>query len=156
MKLKTYCNLQISFSNTFLTQRDIVTNCSRMEQYVEGLEKTMYENLMLVYNAGIPIAVSTDAGNPGTLHGISIFDEMEAMQNAGVPARDILVMATKNGASTMGRLDDFGTLEKGKMADLIILEKDPSKEMEHEVYYPCNERRPVARCQTTIYQYAYS
>ena len=37
----------------------------RMEQYVEGLEKTMYENLMLVYNAGIPIAVSTDAGNPG-------------------------------------------------------------------------------------------
>ena len=101
----------------------------RMEQYVEGLEKTMNENLMLVYNAGIPIAVSTDAGNPGTLHGISIFDEMEAMQNAGVPAKDIIVMATKNGASTMGRLDDFGTLEKGKMADLIILEEDPSKDV---------------------------
>jgi imidazolonepropionase-like amidohydrolase len=101
----------------------------RLEQYVISLEKIMNENLMLVYNAGIPIAVSTDAGNPGTLHGISIYDEMEAMQRAGVPAADIIVMATKNGAATMGRLDDFGTLTSGKMADLIILDSDPSKDI---------------------------
>lgn len=101
----------------------------RLEQYVLSLEKIMNENLMLVYKAGIPIAVSTDAGNPGTLHGISIFDEMEAMQRAGVPAADIIVMATKNGAATMGRPDDFGTLASGKMADLIILDSDPSKDI---------------------------
>jgi imidazolonepropionase-like amidohydrolase len=98
----------------------------RLEQYVLRLEKIMNENLMLVYKAGIPIAVSTDAGNPGTLHGISIFDEMEAMQRAGVLPGDIIVMATKNGAATMGRLTDFGTLSLGKMADLIILDRDPS------------------------------
>lgn len=96
------------------------------EKNTNQLEATMKANLKKVFDAGIPIAVSTDAGNPGTLHGVSIFDEMEAMQDAGIPARDIIVMATKNGAATMGRIQDFGTLEKGKMADLIIMDADPS------------------------------
>lgn len=102
---------------------------SRSAAYTDRVELTMNDNLKRVYEAGIPIAVSTDAGNPGTLHGISIYNEMEAMQQAGIPAREIIVMATKNGAEAMGRLDDFGTLEKGKMADLIILEGDPSKDI---------------------------
>lgn len=99
------------------------------EEYLNDIEKIMYNNLKSLHEAGIPIAVSTDAGNPGTLHGISIYDEMEAMQNAGIPAEDIIVMASKNGALAMGRFDDFGTIEKGKMADLIIMDKDPSKDI---------------------------
>jgi imidazolonepropionase-like amidohydrolase len=88
-------------------------------------------NLMKVYNAGVPVAVGTDAGNPGTLHGISIFDELEAMQEAGIPARDLIVMATKNGAQAMRRLDDFGTLEAGKIANLLLLNEDPSANITH-------------------------
>jgi len=101
------------------------------EAAVLSREQTMAENIMRVYEAGIPIAVSTDAGNPGTLHGISIYDEMEAMQQAGIPPADILVMATRNGARTMDREGDFGTLETGKMADLIVLEKDPAEDIRH-------------------------
>jgi imidazolonepropionase-like amidohydrolase len=92
----------------------------------ETMTKTMYTNLKLVHEAGIKIALSTDAGNPGTLHGLSIYDELEAMQRAGIPASEIIPMATKNGAVAMRRSEDFGTLEVGKLADLIILEKDPS------------------------------
>jgi len=88
-------------------------------------------NLMRVYEAGIPIAVGTDAGNPGTLHGISIYDEMEAMQAAGIPADDLIVMATRNGAMAMQRLEDFGTLEEGKLANLILLDEDPSEDISH-------------------------
>lgn len=86
-------------------------------------------NLRKVHEAGIPIVVGTDAGNPGTLHGISIYDEMEAMQDAGISAEDLIVMATRNGAMAMQRLDDFGTLETGKFANLIILEDDPSEDI---------------------------
>jgi len=86
-------------------------------------------NLRKVHEAGIPIVVGTDAGNPGTLHGISIYDEMEAMQEAGIAAEDLIVMATKNGAMAMQRLEDFGTLETGKFANLIILEEDPSEDI---------------------------
>ena len=103
----------------------------RYDAYVSSLEATMAENLRRVHEAGIPIAVSTDAGNPGTLHGISIYDEMEAMQRAGIPAEEILVMGTKIGARAMDRLPDFGTLEAGKMADLIVLDKDPTEDIEN-------------------------
>jgi imidazolonepropionase-like amidohydrolase len=95
----------------------------------ERVRDTDAANLRRVYEAGIPIAVGTDAGNPGTLHGISIFDELEAMQAAGIPAADLIVMATRNGAQAMQRLDDFGTLEERKVANLIILDRDPSEDI---------------------------
>lgn len=82
-------------------------------------------NLIKVYEAGIPIVVGTDAGNPGTLHGVSIYQELEAMQKAGIPPEDLIVMATKNGAEAMRRGDDFGTIETGKLANLILLEENP-------------------------------
>jgi imidazolonepropionase-like amidohydrolase len=85
----------------------------------------MAENLRRVHAAGRTIATATDAGNPLTLHGPSIFSEMEAMQAAGLSAADIVVMSTRNGALAMGRAGDFGTLEKGKIADLLVLVEDP-------------------------------
>jgi imidazolonepropionase-like amidohydrolase len=83
-------------------------------------------NLKRVAEAGLPVVTSTDAGNPLTLHGPSIYAEMEAMEAAGLSPSEILVMSTRNGAASMGRLDDFGTLESGKLADLIVLEADPA------------------------------
>lgn len=89
----------------------------------------MQENLRRVAEAGITVATGTDAGNPLTVHGPSIYKEMEAMQAAGLPARDIIVMSTRNGALAMGRLEDFGTLEAGKIADLVVLEEDPGADV---------------------------
>lgn len=92
----------------------------------DRISETDLQNLKKVYDAGLTIAVGTDAGNPGTLHGISIYDELEAMQSAGIPAEDLIVMATRNGARAMRRDQDFGTLKAGKIADLVVLEEDPS------------------------------
>lgn len=86
----------------------------------------LQNDLLRLYEAGAIIATSTDAGNPLTLHGPSIYAEMETMQDAGIPAADVIVMSTQNGAKAMDRLDDFGTLERGKIADLIVLAGDPS------------------------------
>lgn len=85
----------------------------------------MAENLRRVHAAGGTIATATDAGNPLTLHGPSIFDEMEAMQAAGLSAAEVIVMSTRNGAQAMRRQADFGTLEAGKLADLLVLAEDP-------------------------------
>ena len=91
--------------------------------------ETMVQNLKAVYDAGLPVVVGTDAGNPGTLHGVSVYDEMEAMQAAGITPADLIVMATKNGAESMRRGDDFGTLEPGKFGNLILLEDDPGEDI---------------------------
>lgn len=95
----------------------------------DRVSETAVQNLKKIYDAGIPIAVGTDAGNPGTLHGVSIYEELEAMQRAGIPAEDLIVMATQNGAKAMQRDEDIGTLETGKIADLIVLDEDPSEDI---------------------------
>jgi imidazolonepropionase-like amidohydrolase len=94
-----------------------------------GRDAMMADNLRRAYAAGATIVVGTDAGNPLVLHGASIFGELEAMQAAGLPAADIVVMATRNGAQAMGRAKDFGTLEAGKLADLLVLAEDPRKDV---------------------------
>ena len=47
------------------------------------------------------------------------------MAAAGMRPMDIIVSATKNAAAVMGKQDDLGTLERGKFADLVILDADP-------------------------------
>jgi imidazolonepropionase-like amidohydrolase len=84
-----------------------------------------YDNLMLLESAGVRIVGATDAGNIGTLHGPSLHREFELMAAAGLRPMDIIVSATKNAAAVMGRQNDVGTLEKGKYADLVILDADP-------------------------------
>lgn len=101
----------------------------RRLESVGARSAVMAENLRRVHAAGRTIATATDAGNPLTLHGPSIFAEMEAMQSAGLSASDIVVMSTRNGARAMGRIKDFGTLEAGKLADLLILAEDPRNDV---------------------------
>jgi len=101
---------------------------ARLER--NGLSRAiMNENIRRVHEAGVTIATATDAGNPLTLHGPSIYNEMEAMQAAGIEASDIVVMSTRNGAVAMNRLSDFGTLETGKIADLLVLSEDPTEDV---------------------------
>lgn len=105
---------------------------NRLMQYnpeTDRVSEQQLRNLKRLHDEGVKVVVGTDAGNPGTLHGVSIYEEMEAMQSAGISPEDMIVIATKNGAESMRRGDDFGTLEKGKFANLIILESDPSQDI---------------------------
>jgi imidazolonepropionase-like amidohydrolase len=82
-------------------------------------------NLRKVWDAGIPVAMGTDAGNIGTLHGPSVFREMALMTQAGLTPVQVLRSATVNGARAMRRDGDLGVVAPGKLADLVILEADP-------------------------------
>lgn len=110
------------FLPEWLTKEQGQRFLDRMPEY----EQFLKSELLKVYEAGITIATGTDAGNPLTLHGVSMMAEMLLMQQAGIPASQILVMSTKNGARAMGRLNDLGTLEPGKVADLLVLDADPT------------------------------
>ena len=82
------------------------------------------QNLLKVWNAGITVVMGTDAGNIGTVHGPSVFREMELMQRAGLSPLQVLKSATVNGAATMAH-SDLGSIAPGKLADLVVLETDP-------------------------------
>ena len=92
-------------------------------------ERTSAANLKRVADAGIPIAMGTDAGNPLTLHGPSVYAEMEAMQAAGLTPMQVLIASTGGGARAMGAEKVTGTVEKGKSADLLLVAGDPTKDV---------------------------
>jgi len=91
---------------------------------MDAMRRMTADNLRRVHAAGIPIAMGTDAGNPLTLHGVSVYREMEAMAAAGMSPMDVLVASTRNAALAMGR-DSIGTLRVGMAADLVVLDADP-------------------------------
>ncbi|MEA2239263.1 MAG: hypothetical protein QOC81_3987 [Thermoanaerobaculia bacterium] len=102
---------------------------SRRDDRTTKLEQIAAANLKALVAAGIPIATGTDAGNPLTLHGPAIYAEMEAMQAAGMTPMQVIVSSTAVAARAMRREKEFGTIEKGKDADLIIVAADPSADI---------------------------
>ncbi len=91
------------------------------------VSQTMLDNLRRVWDAGIPVAMGTDAGNIGTLHGPSVFREMELMTQAGLTPLQVLRSATVNGARAMRMEKDLGAIAVGRFADLLILDADPTQ-----------------------------
>jgi imidazolonepropionase-like amidohydrolase len=87
------------------------------------------ENLLRVHRAGITIAAGSDAGNIGSLHGPGLHRELELMVDAGLTPRDVLHAATRGGAQVMGRSRELGRLEPGMLADLLLLDADPQKDI---------------------------
>lgn len=88
-------------------------------------ERLAAANLARLHAAGIPIAMGTDAGNPLTLHGPSVYAEMEAMQRAGMSPAAVLEAATMGGARALRRAGEIGSIDQGKIADLLIVGADP-------------------------------
>lgn len=109
-------------------QRIAATRDADLRQ-LERKERMMARNLRRVHDVGIPIAAGTDAGNPGQQHGLSLLGELEAMQRDGIAARDVLRMATANGARVLRRENEVGTLAAGKLADLVVVDQDPAQDI---------------------------
>jgi hypothetical protein len=84
-----------------------------------------FANLKRMADAGVIIATGTDGGNIGTQHVSSYFDELRAMQQAGMNTWSLLQASTINGAKAIGRQNEFGAIKKGMRADMILLSKNP-------------------------------
>ncbi len=81
-------------------------------------------SLKLAYEAGVPIAMGSDVGTPLNVHGENGL-EVYWMAQAGMSAMDAIVSATGTSARLLGWESWLGTLDKGKAADLIVLDTDP-------------------------------
>ncbi len=83
------------------------------------------KNLASLNASGAIISTGTDAGNIGTQHVSSYFEELERMQSSGMSSADILKASTYNGAKVLSKENELGSVEEGKIADLILLSENP-------------------------------
>ncbi|MGH7719093.1 MAG: amidohydrolase family protein [Gemmatimonadaceae bacterium] len=90
---------------------------------------TAERNMKRLMDAGVAVAMGTDAGNPGTAHGPSVYREMEAMQQVGMSAAQVFASSTIIAARAMGRERDLGSLAQGKVADIAVFDADPTQDI---------------------------
>jgi hypothetical protein len=84
----------------------------------------MQRMLLAVRNAGVPFVAGTDA-----LPGFMLPRELELYVEAGVPAVEVLRIATLDAARLVGREGELGSIAPGKLADMILIDGDPSRDV---------------------------
>ncbi|MBP6750917.1 MAG: CIA30 family protein [Xanthomonadaceae bacterium] len=85
-------------------------------------------NVRALRDAGVDILAGTDAGNPGTAHGVSMHGELELLVRAGLTPTQALAAATSVPARRFA-LDDRGRIAPGLRADVLLVDGDPSQEI---------------------------
>ncbi|WP_327145429.1 amidohydrolase family protein [Nocardia sp. NBC_01327] len=77
------------------------------------------------YDRGVRLGVGSDAHSTG-MHGWRLRNELVMLvHDQGIPAAEVLVAATKTNAELIGKSDLLGTIEPGKLADLLIVSGNP-------------------------------
>ena len=81
----------------------------------------MLHMLTVLHDAGVPIVAGTDS-----LGGFALIRELELYVKAGIPASEVLQMATFGAARAAGQGERLGSITPGKLADLVLVDGDPS------------------------------
>jgi imidazolonepropionase-like amidohydrolase len=82
-------------------------------------------NLKKLSDAEIPIASGTDAGNIRTLHASFYLAELLSMRSCGMSNWQVIEAATINPLKILGKENKYGSISVGKIADMILLDKNP-------------------------------
>lgn len=93
---------------------------SYMDFYLKGLALTND-----AYRAGVSVILGTDAGDSFVFPGASVHDELGELVKAGLSTAEALRAATLTSATYFGRTADFGTVQAGRFADLVLLDANP-------------------------------
>ncbi|HVS15086.1 MAG TPA: amidohydrolase family protein [Thermoanaerobaculia bacterium] len=85
----------------------------------------------MLHRHGVHIGVGTDSGNAFVFPGYSVHRELELLVQAGLTPTEAIEAATRRAAEILNAEDEFGTIEPGKRADLLILRANPLEDIRH-------------------------
>jgi imidazolonepropionase-like amidohydrolase len=87
-------------------------------------------NALRLWNAGVLLTAGTDANYPGDFQGEGIHHELELLVEAGFTPIEAIVSATRNAAQFMNASADWGTLEPGKLANVLMVDGQPDRNIQ--------------------------
>lgn len=105
---------------------------ARGSDYAAGKRRQYADELWLtgfLAREHVPMLAGTDAGNPDCYPGFSLHDELGLLVEAGLAPVDALRAATLSPADYLHARDRMGTIEPGKIADLVLLDADPLRDI---------------------------
>jgi imidazolonepropionase-like amidohydrolase len=98
----------------------------RWTQWMKVMTPVAQENLKKLHQAGGVVVLGTDQSLGAAVH-----RELELLVEGGIAPLDAVGIATRNGAVFLGRERDLGTIEAGKLADLVLLDADPVEDIDN-------------------------
>ncbi|RUA29380.1 MAG: amidohydrolase, partial [Bacteroidetes bacterium] len=103
---------------------------SQMREKVSTLAKQMIRPM---FDAGVPILAGSDCGpfNSFVYPGEALWGELFSLVDAGLSPAEALKSSMINGPAFMGLQNEYGSVEKGKLADLLILEANPLEDIQN-------------------------
>lgn len=100
---------------------------NRWAWWMKVMTPVAQENMRRLNEAGDDVVVcGTDQSSGPAVH-----RELELLVGGGISPADAIVIATRNAARFLGRLDEMGTVEQGKLADLVLLNADPTADIDN-------------------------
>lgn len=92
----------------------------------------LVKDFIILNEAGVNVALGTDIGGDNFIFaGLSMHEEMETMVLGGINPLEVIKMATLNGAQLLGIENNYGSIETGKYADMIILNQNPLQDIKN-------------------------
>lgn len=98
----------------------------RWTQWMKVMTPVAQENLRRLHEVGGIVVLGTDQSLGPAVH-----RELELLVAGGIAPLDAIRMATLNGAVFLGKEDELGTIEVGKLADFVLLDADPSQDIDN-------------------------
>jgi len=93
------------------------------------LYKFGQELALKLFKEGVVLGAGSDVGMLWMTPGASLHRELELLVETGIPIKDVLQIATKNGAQFVYNSDNIGTIEEGKFADIVVLAANPLEDI---------------------------
>jgi len=116
-------NMPASFQRSRMSGGMDIPN-DRVQALYDRSYSRMIEFVGRLHRAGIPLVAGTDE-----IEGFTLHRELELYTMAGIPAGEVLRIATWNGAKYTRTLADRGSIEVGKVADLVLVDGDPTQDI---------------------------
>lgn len=98
-------------------------------EYISSLTKEIEISIKAAYNEGLKLGFGTDSGMPDCFHGQNADEFRVRYEIMEMKPLDILLQATKYSAEIINMDHKIGTIEEGKIADLVVLDCDPTRDI---------------------------
>ncbi|MEJ0103847.1 MAG: amidohydrolase family protein [Bacteroidota bacterium] len=109
--------MNAQWTGSRLTKENFQSRLKYMEGYMNAAAR--------LYHAGVTLLAGTDSPEPYCPPGFALHDELSLLVECGLSPAAALKCATLNNAKALKQQDNLGTIEVGKIADMVILDADP-------------------------------
>jgi hypothetical protein len=121
--------LRASWEKAASGAREPAAPTPEQRELAAAVEAKQREIVGIMKNAGVPFVIGTDTGRPWRVTGFNMHDALEETNRMGLTPMEVLQAATSSSTRLLRREADIGTVQQGKLADLVLLDADPLQQI---------------------------